>query len=199
MAAISLIATAISTYYSAAVSKDQLDQSREDSELKAREQASRVTFWTEYSKDGQKLVIGNRSLDPFTMLGLLFDVNSETAYRTDDRSFYDAPPATIAPCTKVFITPPMIRLKNGKRLTKSATFNPQWLRFSDAKGDTWARSISHGLFNLDRDAILPEEYKFSFDAHAEPTKPIKRYISQIQQSDLLHLKGEPLEGCVPNK
>lgn len=61
-----LIFTAVATYYSAAVSSDQLQQSREDAEREERAQASRVSFWFATEASGRRLHVMNRSPDPVT-------------------------------------------------------------------------------------------------------------------------------------
>jgi hypothetical protein len=64
-----LVFTSIATYYSAAVSNDQLQQSREDAEREARSQANRVTYWlTSDEKGDQVLHVVNRSPDPITRM-----------------------------------------------------------------------------------------------------------------------------------
>ncbi|MFI2300155.1 hypothetical protein ACH5AL_15130 [Actinacidiphila glaucinigra] len=59
-----LLFTGIATYYGARVSADQLEQSREDAEQKTREQATRISFWSENRKDQHLVHLVNRSPDP---------------------------------------------------------------------------------------------------------------------------------------
>ncbi|MFF3489589.1 hypothetical protein ACFYXC_41165 [Streptomyces sp. NPDC002701] len=70
--AASLSVTAWGTYWTAQVAEDQLTQSKEHNEDKARAQASKVTFWLERPKGESRdeLVIVNRSLDPVNQLVL---------------------------------------------------------------------------------------------------------------------------------
>jgi hypothetical protein len=82
--AVSLGFTAWSTYMSVQVNKDQLKQSKEQDDDKEKEQASRVTFWTEEPPPrnpqrevawwGNRLVIVNRSLDPVLSVGVYYSL-----------------------------------------------------------------------------------------------------------------------------
>ncbi|MCX5225829.1 hypothetical protein [Streptomyces sp. NBC_00233] len=82
--AVSLGFTAWSTYMSVQVNQDQLKQSKEQDEDKEKEQASRVTFWTEEPPPrnpqrevawwGNRLVIVNRSLDPVQSVGVYYSL-----------------------------------------------------------------------------------------------------------------------------
>ncbi|MET9870537.1 hypothetical protein ABZZ16_31125 [Streptomyces sp. NPDC006386] len=63
MAAIGgLVFSAITTLYGAKVAQDQLAQSRDDSDQKKREQASRISYWKDM--DNSRLHVMNRSPDP---------------------------------------------------------------------------------------------------------------------------------------
>ncbi|WP_329220305.1 hypothetical protein [Streptomyces microflavus] len=64
--------TGIATYYSAKIGSDQLDQSREDAERKARSQAEQVSFYVGGEGGAEDLHIVNRSPDPIYSPGVFF-------------------------------------------------------------------------------------------------------------------------------
>ncbi|MGD6749156.1 hypothetical protein [Streptomyces sp. BH105] len=63
--------TGVATYFSALVAGDQLDQSREVEETKAKEQASKVTTWRD--PKGKRLHLQNRNPEPVSDVGLAVD------------------------------------------------------------------------------------------------------------------------------
>ncbi|MFG3274873.1 hypothetical protein [Streptomyces luteogriseus] len=67
-----LLFTAITTLYGAKVAEDQLAQSRDDSDQKKREQASRVSYWVDNDETG--LHVMNRSLDPVQDVQVWFHI-----------------------------------------------------------------------------------------------------------------------------
>jgi hypothetical protein len=68
----SLAFTGVATYYDAEVSKDQLDQSREDAKRETRSQAMRVTYWADTASKNSSVHVMNRSPDPVSRVSLAF-------------------------------------------------------------------------------------------------------------------------------
>lgn len=92
--------TGVATYYGALVSRDQLEQSRDEIQREARDQASRVSYWTEFrhgtDKPVKRLHVMNRSPDPVT------EVQSLLWTRPNDgRTVLELP--TLAPCSETII------------------------------------------------------------------------------------------------
>ncbi|WP_055692885.1 hypothetical protein [Streptomyces prasinopilosus] len=194
MAAISLIATAISTYYGAAVARDQLKQSQEDSRKEDRLQATRVAFWTE--SDGRELIIANRSLDPITVNGVYF-----TAHGFDENGVnlylaYDLPLYAMPPCMRYTIKAKDLRQSKTKFLPKDAWLRPWWLRFGDNSAEFWVRDNLGRIFSPGEDA-LPENYTEYFDGFQLNAKTYKEVVGVAQ--DGLDLHPAPLKDCAPPK
>jgi hypothetical protein len=158
-----LLFTGITAMYGAAVARDQLAQSREDSERSKREQASRVSYWVE--NDETRLHVMNRSLDPiqnvivYFMAGLWDYGVTPVAYAVALRS--------IPPCSEVLFERQNLRWRQPKKterleargplvdrpeeiseyhkLTKPRTLRLTNLLFADRDGFRWARSESGRL------------------------------------------------------
>jgi hypothetical protein len=107
-----LLVSAIATYLQAAVTADQLEQSRRVSEQAAREQAALVSHWTE---DGRSdLHIMNRSQDPIHNVELML-----RAWTAKDDS--DQPPrglvvfvldlGSLRPCSEIVISEEAVGLR----------------------------------------------------------------------------------------
>ncbi|MFE1987621.1 hypothetical protein [Streptomyces mirabilis] len=133
-----LIFTGTATYYGAAVSKDQLDQAREDAQRAAREQAMRVNYWVEQdmSKGTVILHFENRSPDPVTNLTMLY---SGTGLTTSPDDVGGVIVLAVAPCTELSWT-------LGKGLERHAVSLEstivKWARFADRDGKRWERTSS---------------------------------------------------------
>ncbi|MGW4759525.1 hypothetical protein [Streptomyces chartreusis] len=100
----SLLFTAIATYYAAAVSKDQLDQSREDASREERDQAARVAAWVETDRVGTMRVhLMNRSLDPVSAVALSFWVSFPDELSSSRWVYvlYSQPVVSVGPCTEL--------------------------------------------------------------------------------------------------
>ncbi|MFJ2007775.1 hypothetical protein [Streptomyces chartreusis] len=100
----SLLFTAVATYYAAAVSKDQLDQSREDAIREERDQAARVAAWVETDRAGSMRVhLMNRSLDPVSAVALSFWVSFPDRLLSSRWVYvlYSQPVVSVGPCTEL--------------------------------------------------------------------------------------------------
>lgn len=92
--------TGVATYYGALVSRDQLEQSRDEVRREARDQASRVSYWTEFARvtgtPVKRLHVMNRSADAVTEVqSLLWTLPN------DMRTVLELP--TLAPCSETII------------------------------------------------------------------------------------------------
>ncbi|NGO45102.1 hypothetical protein [Streptomyces ureilyticus] len=150
MAAIgSLIFTAVATYYGAVVAQGQLEQAKEDNERKARDQATRVTFWEEDSFYGERdwqqsraLHLVNRSPDAVsaTQIAILVTyLGKEHVLLLAD--------ANLPPCTEVTfkaseLTGVLLRDRKEVRLSDMTHWETALLTFIDRAGQKWARGTT---------------------------------------------------------
>lgn len=127
-----LWAQAVTTYWSQQTSKDQLEQSKEDSAQAKSSQASRITFWLTPTKDGLRPHIANRSPDAVTSVYLV------RTYNTGRVAIHLG---SLAPCTEIVFMPK----KGGFYPATSDAMvwtrggNPASLFFVDRAGISWKR------------------------------------------------------------
>lgn len=136
-----LVFTAVATYYSAAVSDDQLQESRQAADRAERAQAARVSFWVDTESGDRRFHVMNRSPDPVTEV-----------------SFRGGAPLTgpvlmtwdsLAPCQD-FVIPVTSVVKPGALMPG----DPE-LDFRDRNGKAWQRTevalnpIGHGVPPVD--------------------------------------------------
>lgn len=149
-----LWAQAVTSYWSQQTAKDQLGQSKKDSERDMRDQASKVTFWLEYpsSGAGPELHVLNRSLDPVT--------DAYMEIRRFKVGLYAMVLRDLGPCTEfVFDSPKMELLPiDGKGVVSFAENCAEFrnLAFVDSNGKAWERSATSLKYPLQsiRDADL---------------------------------------------
>ncbi|WP_162604025.1 hypothetical protein [Streptomyces sp. CS014] len=136
-------------YYDVRVAQDQLAQSREDSEEKARKQAARIGYLVN-SKNGERVSITfyNRSRDPITNVKFGFEdpggyVNG--VFHQDQ--MLRITQAGIYPCTKLTIALELVEelgrsvppgYQSEKR-DKSDTYHSYGISFTDVSGNSWTR------------------------------------------------------------
>ncbi|WP_189111827.1 hypothetical protein [Streptomyces camponoticapitis] len=148
--AASLSVTAWGTYWTAQVAGDQLAQSKEQNEDKARVQASKVTFWLERPKGESRdeLVIVNRSLDPVNQLVVNIHIR-------DDATLMLLPPNTFSmlpPCSEIRIAASDPRLDFGESKDLRVS-----MEFIDSAGMRWHRD-SRGVLQADPGFLsLPQD------------------------------------------
>ncbi|MFB7499765.1 hypothetical protein ACFC09_34650 [Streptomyces sp. NPDC056161] len=137
-----LFAQAVATYYDAAVSRDQLKQSRENDKAAERDQASQVTFWTEDPPYGPRTIhIVNRSPDAVSAVALAVTWNgSGKRYLAEN---------VLAPCTVVTYSEEHLlaipRLPpDGLKMQRLNTvrYDVDSLSFVDSRGRSWVRSLT---------------------------------------------------------
>lgn len=137
-----LWAQAVTTYWSQQTAKDQLAQSREDSDRDERAQAGRVTLWIAKTKSGPRPHIANRSPDAVT--NVVLEHPSGVGLILPD----------LPPCTQVVYMPKPYRGPDGKMhappavLTEWTLFNSRAgtpspaLFFTDSRGVSWERRVT---------------------------------------------------------
>lgn len=155
-----LLFTAIATYYGAAVSKDQLDQSREDAAREVRSQASRVAAWQAKDAKGDFNVhLRNRSQDPVEGVSVSFGVfirTNEAPNRDVSVINFNVSMPTLGPCTDAVIEEKSLRYRKSSKASKllkvpavelSVAINN--VEFWDRDGVRWVRTRSTGLDRVD--------------------------------------------------
>ncbi|MDX2813419.1 hypothetical protein PV410_12780 [Streptomyces sp. PA03-5A] len=96
-----LVTTGIGAIWSARVSADQLEQSREQAQQRTRDQAGHVSYWVDHSSEGvSSLHLMNRSPDPVADVKIIFrafvgvDKNEERQYAVFNVMLNSLPPCT---------------------------------------------------------------------------------------------------------
>ncbi|MEU0382245.1 hypothetical protein ABZ093_33890 [Streptomyces cyaneofuscatus] len=139
----SLAFTGVATYYGAVIARQQLDQSKEESEQKAQDQASKVTFWEENSDWAEKngaLHMVNRSPDPVTEASVYFRIT----YKGKDHLLL-LPAYSLPPCTEMVFPMEKQKVKLGGRwatLSDMTHWDVPWMFFADSSGKSWARGLT---------------------------------------------------------
>ncbi|MET9386492.1 hypothetical protein ABZY09_36960 [Streptomyces sp. NPDC002928] len=137
-----LWAQAVASYWTQQTAKDQLSQSREDSEREEQAQASQITYWLEYPGPLQPptLHILNRSLDPVTDVRLGFSLAPEM--------LFVGYVADLPPCTEDVLNTRDMVLRTAAKKDVGKVWDPRealrprftQLRFIDSHGIAWERS-----------------------------------------------------------
>ncbi|WP_159403718.1 hypothetical protein [Streptomyces sp. NRRL S-646] len=141
-----LWAQAVATYWSQQTAKDQLNQSREDSDREKRQQAAQVTFWVEETNGTPgKIHIVNRSPDAVTQV-----VTAVSILKSDGED----PPfllqdTDLRPCGEAVYSATGLEVsrfgRNGAkpmpRLSDSM-WQASRLYFIDRNGTPWVRSLT---------------------------------------------------------
>ncbi|TKS96239.1 hypothetical protein [Streptomyces lasalocidi] len=139
----SLLLTGIATYYGAAVSKGQLDQSREDADRKEREQAMRVATWMDHDGDGVRyLHLMNRSPDPIAWA--FWDIKVDLGTSSfGNRVFIREALSGLGPCSEMVINWTALEYQEkwgGKYQKVPETDAMQMaVAFTDRNGTAWER------------------------------------------------------------
>ncbi|MFJ7146683.1 hypothetical protein ACIQVT_00390 [Streptomyces sp. NPDC100445] len=152
-----LWAQAVATYWTQQTARDQLSQSREDSQREEQAQASQVTFWVQDSKSGggPELHVLNRSLDPVTSVRLgarRFAVGSYYGFPGG----HDLPPCTeeVFDTQKMFLVPSLDQVtRKGQERFTSARAAFTYLGFVDSHGRRWGR-LKTDLVDMSDSEIL---------------------------------------------
>ncbi|QJT05928.1 hypothetical protein G9272_41035 [Streptomyces asoensis] len=147
-----LWAQAVTTYWSQQAAKDQLQQSRDDSENEERGQAKAVSVWVDGTLSSWRLHILNRSPDPVPELTVVFD--GRLKFEADKDPDLDTGPVTrfyagtsrLAPCTELIFTPKAVdrvwNVADGSLggAVRASTFGElRYSLFVDRDGRRWQR------------------------------------------------------------
>ncbi|WP_406305765.1 hypothetical protein OHA61_30650 [Streptomyces sp. NBC_00885] len=139
-----LLFTGVTTYYQARVSANQLGQAEENAARATREQASRVTFWTDESGDGsERLHLKNRSLEPVSDVFMAFYVESVLAVESLFFVDFSISLPALPPCTEVVISKEQLRSvgPNGRGPVPSdSSLIGLGVKFYDRDGKGWLRT-----------------------------------------------------------
>ncbi|MFI6446370.1 hypothetical protein [Kitasatospora sp. NPDC050543] len=137
--ALSAIAAAIGLFFSATVASSSVDATRKQLERDRREQAGRVSYWTEWAGEtSETVIIANRSLDPVTRVDLWFyapDAGIDPATHEWIFMGFDA----IPPCTRLVFAAQDIDgfLRGYGVLPGGAPIRA--VQFFDSDGKNWSR------------------------------------------------------------
>ncbi|MDF3148396.1 MULTISPECIES: hypothetical protein [unclassified Streptomyces] len=149
-----LLFTGIATYYGARVSQGQLQQSQEDAERDARDQAAHLAFWIgneeDLSSPGGKVSsvhVMNRSPDPVTEVTVAYYVD---VYEQNDkeevvhiqRGYYFRELRSMPPCSEaIFETDPwwVEELAEHPHGLLTAEIVVRHVTFTDREGVDWVR------------------------------------------------------------
>lgn len=162
--------TGVATYYSAMVSRDQLEQSQEDARKKVHEQAERVTWWHEFNggKGGRRAIwVVNRSHDPIMDMDVSIAHNGERGESTTNLDYSTRLHIyNLAPCTAMRINPPL-----------KPRFVVLDVEFTDSANNRWVRDRIGTLSRTDYGVDPEDKYKnlkhtnAIWDGNSRPTKP----------------------------
>ncbi|WP_330355505.1 hypothetical protein [Streptomyces chartreusis] len=141
----SLAFTGVATYYGAQVSKDQLEQSREESEREARSQATKVSFW--FEGQGTKdpvLHVLNRSPDPVTHPTVAFVADIFATKDTPDTlALGNINLDVLPPCSLLTVRSQQLRTRAmGESAKMPDTYlwlSQTYMIFVDRDGRSWGR------------------------------------------------------------
>ncbi|MET8205878.1 hypothetical protein ABZT51_07480 [Streptomyces sp. NPDC005373] len=167
-----LLFTGIATYYSAVIARQQLDQSRVDSEMEARGQAERVTYWmAEGSNMTRAVHLVNRSPDAVTDVGMYFG----TTYKGGEYEL-QLPDVSLPPCTEaIYRSAEMGALITRNAIGEVHLSNFTWwevdtLAFTDRTGQRWVRTPTFLKRPEEALRALPEPRTDGLVLVSEPTK-----------------------------
>ncbi|WP_328560689.1 hypothetical protein [Streptomyces coelicoflavus] len=131
----------MATYYGAVVSRQQLDQVERDQERRSRQQASRITMWTDpYGPEGGALHIANRSPDAATGASAVVVGEREQA---NDLPLYVIHGLTLPPCSDLVLQAADIatdRSRDRRYSLADGGWSTELLLFTDASGRRWQRT-----------------------------------------------------------
>lgn len=139
-----LIFTGVATYYAAVVSRQQLDQVKEDREQESREQASRITLWADpYGKEGGGLHIANRSPDAATGARVVVAGKRPPKPPSHELAVYVIQGLTLPPCSELALKATDIKTAQREGHQYSLADEGMFvdsLLFTDASGQQWRRT-----------------------------------------------------------
>ncbi|WP_406363756.1 hypothetical protein OID55_41565 (plasmid) [Streptomyces sp. NBC_00715] len=142
-----LLFTGVATYYSPVVSRQQLDQVKEDRQQEMRAQASRISAWADPDMGkGGTLHVDNRSPDPATDVSVLLDTAEKIRAPVEK---WELSLPSLPPCSDVAIRAQDLGMgqvltwegrSKEKTLANMSWWAPNLLVFRDADGKQWRRT-----------------------------------------------------------
>ncbi|WP_159395053.1 hypothetical protein [Streptomyces sp. 2323.1] len=197
IAAGGLVFTGVSTYYGAKVAQDQLDQSRKTADEKSRTQASRISIWSEPSKNytyATNGVFANRSLDTITIASLVFTtfgVDNKTTNPFDELHSVTIP-HPVQPCSMFTITPQDVIRGDGERYSPKNTYvNVLLIQFRDTNGKEWVRTAGGELSPVEGTFEGIADFRKALGHRIDAYKR----VNGVEQPGVMNLKAKPLEDC----
>ncbi|MFJ6392416.1 hypothetical protein ACIQJT_32995 [Streptomyces sp. NPDC091972] len=197
----SLAFTGIATYYGAEVSKDQLDQSREDADRETRNQAMRVTYWVDAASKHPGVHLMNRSPDPVSRVSLAFTASLSA----EQGLVFPIWLSELPPCSELVIYKESMRYQDRVSWDRARWYSPvaadvggpkfmssqklpasalitgvSFVSFADRDGQDWKRES--GVLSMDEPSAVG-----GFTAKASP----KNWLGHVTQIDM---KSAPLCG-----
>ncbi|GHB38050.1 hypothetical protein GCM10010306_034840 [Streptomyces umbrinus] len=149
-----LWAQAVASYWSQQTARDQLAQSKEESALQRRDQASKVTYWVQNPwgrRENVKIHVLNRSPDPVSGVRLMLHVNDRPAFMQL---------SNVPPCADIVYSAPSLLLgtadtpreERPKLSDPDYRWAAEFMYFIDSNGNDWTRTST----GLDERAPLPK-------------------------------------------
>jgi hypothetical protein len=162
-----LLFSGVATYYQAVVSRDQLEQSRDEAAQQKEDQASRVSFWG--SLDGPspnklELHLMNRSPDPVPNLKIFLHAWVKPAGKESTAYIVSLDDLNLAPCTEVVFTKGTLAYYEGDALLplNSATWGV--IAFEDRNAVGWIRTRNL-LYPSDQEEKVEKELRDTGKLH----------------------------------
>jgi hypothetical protein len=138
-----LLFSGIATYYQALVSRDQLEQSRDEASRQKQDQASRVSYWE--SLDGSfptklELHLINRSPDPVPNVKIFLHAWSKPVGGKPKSAIVSLDGLNLAPCTEVVFTKGTLAYYEGNQLRQVEFAKWGVIAFEDRNAGGWIRT-----------------------------------------------------------
>jgi hypothetical protein len=151
-AAVGLVISGIATWVAVKTLNEQQADSKQEDQLRAREQASQVSTWIE---DGDSfsgvVVVANYSVYPIEKWGLYLRVDADP---DSSKSDFNAPARAegitnvIPPCSRVLVDLVKFRKDTAMALNGVAASREiyvEGINFEDAQGKSWHRQMANSL------------------------------------------------------
>ncbi|MFJ4537652.1 hypothetical protein ACIP39_17025 [Streptomyces tibetensis] len=158
-----LLFSGVATYYQAIVSRNQLEQSRDESVRQKQDQASRVSFWENLdgaSPNKLELHLMNRSPDPVPNVKIFLHAQVKPAGKQATTRIVSLDDLNLAPCTEVVFTKGTLAYYEGDRLQPVGSATWGAIAFEDRNAVGWIRTRSL-LYSSDQEEEAEQELENS--------------------------------------
>jgi hypothetical protein len=154
-----LLFSGVATYYQAVVSRDQLEQSRDEAARQKQDQASRVSYWD--SLDGAfptklELHLMNRSPDPVPNVKIFLHAWSKPVDGNPKSVIVSLDDLNLAPCTEAVFTKGTLAYHEGNDLRQVELARWGVIAFEDRNAVGWIRT-GRRLYLSDQDEEAEKE------------------------------------------